>query len=136
MEKPQVTKGGFNIKTRLKTAGFIVAYTTATVFLPQLFFFSIFCKLSDFNFAVISLQTIGEYNTIVENILTYVLIGKDQKYNTAHEELIKRIHNPYMSKLYLVGIHLSILTFHEASIQVHIIAIIVFSAFFKLFKYC
>lgn len=76
-----------------------------------------------------------EFNSLVQKILTYLHDRTDVKYKRYHAELIKEIHPSHMSGLYLVAIHLSILTFSEPKIQVLICYIVICSVFYKLYKF-
>lgn len=55
---------------------------------------------------------------------------------SVHSELINKLNQKYLSAFYLVVIHCTILTKNESTIMVVIAGIIIFIAFFKLYKYC
>lgn len=69
-------------------------------------------------------------------ILAYVQKGKDDKVKHTHAELIDSLNNKYMSGIFLVAIHASVLTLSEPKIQIIMCTIFVFIIFWKLYRYC
>jgi hypothetical protein len=59
---------------------------------------------------------LNEYSSIMINIQEYLFKDKDEKLVKLRQTLIRNLNSRWMSCLYLALLHLSVLTFNEASI--------------------